>query len=154
MITIVDGDLLDSECKVIAHQVNCLGTTGEEGLGAQIKNKYKGAFEFYYSLCNVAKDSEVGSRFLLGQNLECLSGSKYIVHMFSSYACSTDPLAFASCLITLKSFMEKKLLYEVALPYGIGCGLAGGNWYEIYSIIEDVFASSIINCKLYQLGEK
>ena len=34
----------------------------------------------------------------------------------------------------------------LGLPYGISCGLAGGNWGIIKAMIEDIFLDSPIQC--------
>jgi len=35
--------------------------------------------------------------------------------------------------------IAKKNNLSIAIPYGIGCGLAGGKWDIVYDIIEEVF---------------
>lgn len=37
----------------------------------------------------------------------------------------------------------------IALPYGIGCGLAGGSWDVVYKIIDETFDD--YNVTLYKL---
>lgn len=46
--------------------------------------------------------------------------------------------ALRKSLTTLKEFAKSKELV-VGLPYGIGCGLANGNWDVVSNIIEEVF---------------
>jgi O-acetyl-ADP-ribose deacetylase (regulator of RNase III) len=41
---------------------------------------------------------------------------------------------------------ELNVRQVVGLPYGISCGLAGGNWKIIKAIIEDIFLDSMIEC--------
>jgi hypothetical protein len=49
--------------------------------------------------------------------------------------------------------MIAKGLTTLALPYGLGCGLAGGDWKVVYEIIRDVFTPAsdkiaVIICKI------
>jgi hypothetical protein len=39
-------------------------------------------------------------------------------------------------------------------PYNIGCGLGGGSWKIINSIIEEVFSVSGINLSIYKYEPK
>lgn len=52
-----------------------------------------------------------------------------------------------SGLTELSSFIEDDDI--IGLPYGIGCGLAGGNWDDVYKIIQEVLVNH--NVKIYKL---
>ena len=41
----------------------------------------------------------------------------------------------------------------LGLPYGISCGLAGGNWKIIKAIIEDIFLDSMIECYIVKYNQ-
>lgn len=56
-------------------------------------------------------------------------------------------LAFLYCL---KQIGEIPDLESIAFPYGIGCGLAGGDW-EFYNRAIEAFARSCPNTKVYIL---
>ena len=56
----------------------------------------------------------------------------------------TDYKAFENCVKNLKEKAEEHNL-TVAMPYNIGCGLAGGDWNVIFSILEKYFKYSPIN---------
>lgn len=43
------------------------------------------------------------------------------------------------CLETVKEFAKINKL-SVAIPYGIGCGIANGDWNIVSKIIENVFS--------------
>ena len=49
--------------------------------------------------------------------------------------------AFRSALLSLVEQYPDKM---VSLPYGIGCGIAGGDWNVIQKIIKEVFANNKI----------
>ena len=50
---------------------------------------------------------------------------------------------------------EEKIIKEaiIGLPYGISCGLAGGNWVIIKAMIEDIFGNSPIKCYIVKLSK-
>lgn len=129
---IIGGDLLDVKSGVIIHQVNCKGVMGG-GIAYQIRNKYPQHYLDYKSSL-----MKLGSVFITDfRELK-------IIGMFSQYDYGRNPFrvytnseAFSSCLDKIN---ELKRLYsdmDFYMPYGIGCGLANGNWDEISSLIEE-----------------
>ena len=58
---------------------------------------------------------------------------------------------FKECMITLEKHAREENLNSVAIPYKIGCGLAGGDWdNEIYPIIETVFKDSPVILEIWK----
>ena len=41
----------------------------------------------------------------------------------------------------------------LGLPYGISCGLAGGNWGIIKAMIEDIFSDSPLKCYIVKYNQ-
>ena len=62
MFEIFDGDLLNTDCLVIAHQVNCKGQM-DNGVARQLNKKYRGLFDEYKSFADKYHE------LLLGQNI-------------------------------------------------------------------------------------
>ena len=50
----------------------------------------------------------------------------------------TDYEAMKKALVYIKKWAENNNL-TIAIPYGIGCGIANGDWNKVYKIIEEVF---------------
>lgn len=50
----------------------------------------------------------------------------------------TDYEAMRKALKYIKKWAENNNL-SIAIPYGIGCGIANGDWNKVYKIIEEVF---------------
>ena len=48
MITYVKGNLLESDCNYICHQVNCQGRMGS-GIAGQIREKWPIVYEMYHN---------------------------------------------------------------------------------------------------------
>lgn len=75
---------------------------------------------------------------------------KVIANMFSQKAnFNTDYYNMEYALNNVKDFARSNN-YSVAIPYGIGCGIANGDWNEVYKIIEKVFEDYSVT--LYKLG--
>ena len=140
-VTIVEGDLLLSSEDILAHQTNCLGIMGG-GIALQIKNKYPNVFKQYREFCLNRTCSEK----LLG---ECQivkienEPNRYIANLFGQFEISRTSVqtredCLEKALIILKNEAQRKDL-SVGIPYKIGCGLAGGNWDNVYQIISRVF---------------
>jgi len=142
MIKNVYGDILEAKENIICHQVNCLGVMGA-GLAKQIKNRYPEVYEYYYNWCMRHNKEELLGRVILVQTEQY---SRYIANVFGqigikSYkdGCVTNYEALENGLLVVKD-EAKKCGWSVAIPYKIGCGLAGGNWYIVHSIIQKVFS--------------
>ena len=50
----------------------------------------------------------------------------------------TDYKAIEKGLTDIKEFAINNKL-SVCMPYGIGCGIANGDWNKVYKIIEEVY---------------
>lgn len=141
MVSIVCSDLLTSHCEVIAHQVNCKGVMGA-GLAKQIRSRYPDVYTSYKKACNTQTD-------LLGKVQLVATPDCRVANLFSQSDYGTGKYytnyeALATCLTKLRYRMEVLGLKDLGLPYGLGCGLAGGNWKIVYEIIKDVFTPSKI----------
>ncbi|MCC2248905.1 macro domain-containing protein [Virgibacillus sp. AGTR] len=151
-ITIKNGTILHADEHIIAHQVNGLGVMGG-GVARQIKQAYPGVFRRYKTFV----DNHSSPEELLGRNLMIVTdgkpvyqydpsdGAKIISNLFGQARISTSQKqtseeALKKALEHLVEFAKMDNL-SVAMPYGIGCGLGGGNWNEIRVIIEDVFGN-------------
>lgn len=144
---ILNEDILNCKENIIVHQTNCLGVMGK-GLAQQIKQKYPEVFNGYYHYC---KTNTAESIF--GTSLICeANDGKYIANLFGqlSYGkdLQTDYDKFKTALQEIHTFAKENKL-SVAIPYKIGCGLAGGDWNTVYDIISEIFYDSV-ECNLYK----
>jgi O-acetyl-ADP-ribose deacetylase (regulator of RNase III) len=136
MINIVEGNILDANEDIIAHQVNCQKVMGS-GLAKQIRNKYPQVFtEYKWVLDNFG--SQLGHCQLVSCN-----DSKTIANLFSQDRYGTDrrytDYDYLKQSLQQLLRMANENEFSIAIPYNLGCGLAGGNWDIVYKIIEDVF---------------
>ena len=89
------------------------------------------------------------AKWELGDVLFCAVGPElYIAHLAGQYGYGsdhryTDYGALETALIKAAGFaIEKKL--PLCLPYGIGCGLAGGKWNIVQTMIEKVCPDAVL----------
>jgi hypothetical protein len=143
MLKFVNGDIVDGLYPVFCHQVNCKGVMGA-GLARHLRYKYPEVYDNYVIRCRQGN--------LLGtiQPVICHDG-RVCVNMFAQIGYGRDMrytnyMAFEMCLDSLAEYVNSLRLidYEkaVAFPYGIGCGLGGGDWNTILGLIRQ-FADKI-----------
>lgn len=78
-----------------------------------------------------------------------MAEDKIIANMFSQKEnFDTDYLNMDIALTYIKEFAQKNNL-SIAIPYGIGSGIARGDWNKVYKIIEEVFSDYDVT--LYKL---
>lgn len=157
-VRIVHGDILDSEENLILHQVNCKGVMGG-GLAKQIREKWPGVYEEYRRACEVANiDKNVFNPHLLGKTLYCSVGpAQWVVNLFGQESFGkeagvvyTDYNALKGCLLSIHD-SAWRCGWSIAIPYGIGCGLGGGDWKGVVlPMILDIFEKSSVEVKIYR----
>lgn len=161
MIEIVNGDLLQSNLPLIAHQTNCLGVMGA-GIAKSIKNKWNDVYTQYANFCKNFNYSTG----LLGKCQVCVTGetpTKIVANLFGEYSFTesvapyenrhTNYDALKAALLDLKEFCEDEDITEIGIPYKLGCGLAGGDWDSVvYPMLQELFSNdSTITLYIYKL---
>lgn len=139
----VNGDLVeDKKFDVFCHQTNCRGVMGA-GIALQIKRAYPevaAANENYF----VTHKSDAKS--MLGTNLYINThDGRTCVNLYAQEeygrggSRKTDYNAFNQCMVRLaKKLSVSDPSIKVGFPYGIGCGLGGGDWETIYRMIKSM----------------
>lgn len=148
MINIVKGNILDAIEDIIVQQVNCKGVMGA-GLAKSILNKYPNVKKEYQSFRSFNLNKGLTDKDLLGLvNYVRVSDGKVIANVFGQVNIKknhfdktvyTKTEALTRGLKEVKE-LSKQLNKSVAIPYGIGCGLAGGDWNIISEIIDSIFS--------------
>lgn len=146
MVTIKKGDLLlDATEKVIAHQVNCMGVAG--GLAAAIFEKWPDAENDYRQITTRIPygSTLLGMPQLTGQQRD----GHVIANLYGQYFPGADyrPDAVRTALTCLGQ-IARQAGWSVALPYKLACGICGGDWDEVLTIIEE--AMDGVECVIYQ----
>ena len=132
MLTIYNGDLLDSDAQYIAHQANCI-SKGAAGVARAIYNKYPYSDVYYRR----TSPSSMGEIEICGND----DDERFIINMFAQYYPGESHyvedmpdhrvVAFKSCLNKISEIK----MDSIAFPYLIGCGLGGGNWNTYLEIL-------------------
>ena len=160
-INIVNGNIFDTHCNIICHQVNCQGVMGH-GIAKQVKEKYKGVFNEYKRYCDAHADNReamLGEALIVDIDygaavLDWLVNKerKYIANIFGQLTYGTGLRTNYKALVlgleVVANFAKEHNL-SVAIPYKIGCGLAGGDWNKVNILIEGVFAGTGIEVLMY-----
>lgn len=151
----------------IAHSCNCRMIM-EGGIAKQIKNRYPQAHQadvnyinneyddngqYIHPLGNFSK-AEVNYKFLPDER-------GWIYNMYTQAGIGTGERQvnyekFWRALNKVERDLFERSINKheydssappvLGLPYGISCGLAGGNWGIIKAIIEDIFLDSPVEC--------
>jgi len=138
---VVRGNILDFTEGIICHQVNCKRVAGS-GLALQIRNKYPGWWERYRTTiaspgaCDLYRVPTVS--FL------------WIASLYGQDGYGTDRRYTNYDHLDNALFELKQLAliyasnYPIYFPYGMGCGLGGGEWKIVSKLIEKHFPGAVI----------
>ncbi len=158
----IEGNLLDfpNDINVIAHSCNTRNIMGA-GIAKQIKDRYPQAYEADWKAFNHEYDQNGQYVHWLGKFSKAeLDDRKYIYNMYTQASVGMGRQVHYEKFWQALKRVEQDL-YEmnvakheydgspppiIGLPYGISCGLAGGNWGIIKAMIEDIFLDSAIKC--------
>ena len=135
MITVISQDILATRCDIIANQVNCQGVMGA-GLALQIRKTHPEVYTAYRKYC---PNSDLLGKIQVVRTNTHLVANLFAQDKYGRDRQYTDYKALKQCFIKLRDYAINNNLHSIALPYGIGCGLAGGSWDTVSKIIKDVF---------------
>lgn len=148
-IEIINGDLLEAREQYICHQCNCVSKHAG-GLAKYIFEKFPFA-DIYrsreeYDNCFLPLSWErPGTISIKGDGLI----NRYVINMLGQLYPGKPRHKndlYADRLIYFQNGLNEiaKItnLKTIAFPYGIGCGLAGGNWEDYYNMLEH-FADNV-----------
>jgi O-acetyl-ADP-ribose deacetylase (regulator of RNase III) len=158
MLKIINGNLLDSDCQYIAHQCNCHSLRGA-GLASSIFKAFPWA-DVYSNRSDREDDAPLfGSITVHGDPKR---NQRYVINIYGQLKPGKPSPGRDSAASRLEAFSkaldqiaELPELKSIGLPYGIGCGLAGGDWEKYERLLED-FAERVgergVSVILYRLG--
>lgn len=140
MIYYIKGDITNSDCDYICHQVNCQGKMNS-GVAKAIRTKWPRVYEEY---CEMHKQFREQNQSPLKMTLiSDISKNQKVANMFAQefYGYNgqryTDYEAFYQCLCGVRNSAGPQDTF--AFPYKIGCVRGGANWKIIRTMIEEVF---------------
>lgn len=139
MSSIIEGDITDVSEGIIMHQVNCKNRIGA-GVSGAIINKYPEVEKEYHNSFKKCLPEK-----LFGSIIEIHINQKLsVINCYSQFSYGNS--AKTGITYTDMDMLVNHIRYVCAnnpdktiyVPYGIGCGLAGGNWDFVYSNIEHI----------------
>lgn len=152
MIVYKTGNIIYATEDIICHQVNCLGIVGA-GLASQIKEFFPRAYYLYKQFCKENTPIQ-----LLGKAQMVPCGSKIVANLFgqngvghksvqTNYKALHNAIDSVLCEVVHGEYKGK----TVAFPYGLGCGLAGGDWSIVSKSIESISDHYRVDVAIYRL---
>ena len=147
-LNVVTKDILTVERGVIVQQVNCQGVMGA-GLAKKIADKWPEVKESYVSFCKARDPSD-----LLGKVVFCkVDAGLMVASVFGQiFYGSANRMIYTRYVglgegFRLLAASKQRSGLPVYIPYGIGCGLAGGDWHVVSALIEQELPNAVV-CKL------
>lgn len=158
MVAVVEGDLLEdlSPWGVLLHQVNCLGIAGA-GVAKRVREAFPGWYDAYKGHCDAADDRKnlLGTTHSFRARPDLVVCSAFCQYDVSKAKRTTDYDAWNAVFKRLVPEIEaenaKGMNWEIRAPYGIGCGLGGGDWRIMSDMIGYFFEPSRVKFVLYRL---
>ncbi len=159
MLKIIKGNLLDSDCQYIAHQCNCYSRRGA-GLASAIFKAFPWA-DVYSNRSEHENDASLfGSITVHGDPKR---NQRYVINIYGQLKPGKPSPGRDSAASRLEAsskaldqIAELPKLKSIGFPYGIGCGLAGGDWNEYETLLEN-FAERVgergVSVVIYRLGQ-
>lgn len=139
MVNYVKGNLLDSDCDYICHQVNCQGVMGS-GIARQIRERWPEVYEHYMEFYSHWEDpyNQLGEIDIVDLN----NSHQHVVNMYSQCSYGYDGQRYTSYdafAYALEAIRQSTSYNDsIGFPKNIGCGLGGGNWKVISALIEEI----------------
>lgn len=136
MLQIVKGDILDADTAFICHQVNCRNVMGA-GVAKAIYSKWPEVKSEYHKFCAASGSPErllgqIQVVPLRGANMAAINVFGQLNYGRRQGAVFTDYAALQKAFAKINQICSGK---SVAFPYGFGCGLAGGDWVKVESMM-------------------
>lgn len=155
MVREIKGDLLEQEKGILCHQTNYEGVMGG-GIALTIWNTLltEQTRKNYVEFCEDSGKDALGFVQFLFVKEDLIVANCFSQNGFSepdAYGSITNYDAMRNCFVKVRDFAIQTNLPFVYIPYGMGCGIAGGKWDTVQGIIEDVFGASDVTAMIVRL---
>ena len=145
-----EGNLLDAQTDVIAHQVNCKGVMGS-GVAKQIKEKWPNVFKQYDYHVRMLDHNVLGDCQLVQ-----IKENKFVANLFGQRYYGRENLRYTSydgiydALVKLQVYMNTRDCKSIAIPYKMSSDRGGADWNVILAMIESVFKNTDITIEIWK----
>ncbi len=153
-IQYIKGNLLESNCDYICHQVNCMGKMNS-GIAKAIREKWPVIFKHYKELCDSwhawahthylqAPEQHAISAMLGIAQLVPISETQTVINLFGQGFYGYNGMRYTSYdafwmgLGQIRNTIPKGS--KIGFPCKIGCCRGGANWIVIRTMIEEVLS--------------
>lgn len=148
-----EGDLLKSDCTTILHQANCHSTMGA-GVAKSIAKIYPEA-ELVDSNSDYSPEDKFG-KFTYAVTESGVTVANLYGQYNTGIGLQTDYKMMNSALnyflYSAKAGLGNNVnLNKVGVPYGMGCGLAGGDWEIVKDMLERASLKHQVDIYVYKL---
>jgi len=147
----IAGDITETECKYIAQQCNC-NTVKSHGLSKTLADKWPWADVYSKRVAIGSRNATIAPS--IPGTIDLVSNedkTKFVICLYAQWApgkpgdyaryypktysdtSENRIMWFKECIARI----DELKLDEIAMPYKIGCGLAGGNWKIYEKILQD-----------------
>lgn len=146
MVHEINGDALAFKDGIICHQTNYHGVMGA-GIAAAIRHKLltRQQYAEYVNTCMVEGRDLLGRvqyfkcrNDVIVANCFCQDEARQTTEDDDTITSYGD---MRRCLKHVRGMAERGSK-RVCIPYKMGCGIAGGDWNKVRSIIESIFGKS------------
>lgn len=158
----------NGEIDVIAHCVNCVPRMSS-GIAGLIRDRYPDDYAFYINHTRLLLDSghdPLGKIChlnkivnLYGQRLDfteyckkrfatCPEGGELVLKRPRL----VDYYGLSKALLKLRDLSIRKNI-TIGIPFNLGCGEAGGQWWIVSKLIAIAFSSRLAKIKIYKLED-
>lgn len=148
-----NGNLLDAQTDVIAHQVNCQGVMGS-GVAKQIRDKWTNVYTAYRAEYDLFTDL---NKSLLGNcQLVQVNDHQHVANLFGQDKYGYDNKRYTSydgiydALVSLAVQMMDNGMKSLAIPYKMSSDRGGADWNVILAMIESVFKNTDITIEIWK----
>ena len=159
----INGNLLETPCDIICHQVNCMGVMGS-GIAKQIKEKWPKVYREYndyVNLCRETKTSLLAKTLFvdISEYYEEKGHShykiNYVCNLFGQYFYGTEKRqtnygAVAVGLERLRRFVNEHYNYKeciIGFPWKMCSDRGGADWNKIMKMILTIFKNENVIIK-------
>jgi hypothetical protein len=149
--SIVQGNLLEASERYIGHQCNCVTSGNGAGLAKTLFRK----FPFANVYAGRMQPSIPGTYSLHGNGAD----QRRVVNFYAQYfpgkprkPRDTTEVRLGWLLQSIGAFVRDQQASEIALPYGIGCGLAGGDQHTFSEALQNLAREKSFSIIFYQLA--
>ena len=153
MPKVVCGDLLNADERVVCHQTNATSRSAC-GLARQLFHRYPYADTYRTRTApsvpgtnDYMHPPQSGSFVVVNMNAQLRPGRPS-----ASDTGDRRLRWFEACLHRLGQWCRAREILQVAMPHGIGCGLAGGEWKRYEAALERFEATHRVSITLYRLS--